>query len=164
MHSCIYVCNFAGTGLLRVDRHNAWATKSVSLFACLDLKKINLILAIAYKISSDLATVSWRVNESVVSDISNGTHVSRIRAGDKTGPQLISGSGAPHGGAPCCCGYSMPGLWNFEVSNSEPVPWQTAQASWPFGTPLPLEPSTAPHPAPTIVHFRSSTWPACDSK
>jgi hypothetical protein len=58
----------------------------------------------------------------------------------------------------------MPGLWNFEVSNSAPVPWQTAQASCPFGTPLPLDPSTAPHPAPTIVHLRSSTWPAWDSK
>ena len=64
----------------------------------------------------------------------------------------------------CCRDYSMPGLWYFEVSNSAPVPWQTAQASCPFGTPLPLEPSTAPQPAPTIVHFRSSTWPPWDSK
>ena len=25
-------------------------------------------------------------------------------------------------GRPCCCCYSTPGLWNFEVSNSAPVP------------------------------------------
>ena len=53
----------------------------------------------------------------------------RNRAGVEPARNLRFVSGSPDAGARPYCGYSMPGLWNFDVSNSAPVPWQTAPAA-----------------------------------
>ena len=73
----MYVCNFAGTWLLRVIRHNARTITSVGSFACLNLKMAILFITIAQEMTLALAVVDWRDKEPMVSVISNGVHVSK---------------------------------------------------------------------------------------